>query len=266
MSDFAASVIIPTYDSDLRLKWCLEALCRQAFKDFEVVVVNDDGPVRTKALAERYHGRLAIRYIDLPGPKTDSRSGAARNTGARVSTGERLIFLDSDMVADPDFVAAHTERAERRTAYYGFRRHYPQEYVQPYHEPLNFSNLQARSLADSRLSGYAGWQNPELYLHFLSCNYSMAADVFCELGGHDERFVGWGGEDIDLGFRLCRAGYEIQPLWGIGLATHLDHPQRAAASGERPWLLDPDRPLCANGGPLVRFQESEFASCFAEAV
>jgi validoxylamine A glucosyltransferase len=252
MEKFQASVIIPTCDNDLRLEWTLEGLCHQACKNFEVIVVNDNGPDSTRALVQRYASRLQLQYAFLPGPKEDSRSGASRNLGARISRGDRLVFLDSDMVPDPDFVAAHTVRSENAVAFYGFRRHYPEEYVQPFKPPLDVQLLRTRSFADSRLAGYAGWAEPQIYLHFLSCNYSMSAQVFCELGGHDERFVGWGEEDIDLGFRLLRAGYTIQPLWGIGVATHLEHPKRPVPSGLRTWYLDPNEPICCNGGPLVR--------------
>jgi len=252
-----ASVIIPTFRNELRLEWTLEALRLQTCGDFEVIVVDDGGSLTTERLVDRFVGKLRIAYEVLGGEKTDSRSGAARNLGAKRSIGDRLIFLDSDMVADPDLVESHTRNVAPNTALYGFRRHFPEDQVRPFPGWIDHSRLRAASRPDTRLAGYACWDGPRLYLHFLSCNYSLSADLFCSLGGHDERYVGWGEEDIDLGFRLSQAGYRIQPLWGRGQATHLDHPSRARGDRARPWFLNSNEPLCANGRPLSRRLRTE---------
>jgi glycosyltransferase involved in cell wall biosynthesis len=255
MAQLPASVIIPTCNNDLRLVWVLEGLCLQDYPSFEVIVVNDAGSDSTESLVLGFSYRLRIRYFMLGGSKSESRSGAARNLGAKHSYGARLIFLDSDMVPDPDLVSAHTIGVDANIALYGFRRSYPVNSVSPFRPPFSYSKLLSLSVPDARLANYINWEMPQLYFHFLSCNYSLASDVFCALGGHDERFVGWGGEDIDLGFRITRAGYCIQALWGRGMATHLDHPLQPLAINPRPWYLSVTEPLCRNGGRLVKLIE-----------
>lgn len=249
------SVIIPTCNDDLRLQWVLEGLCRQTARNFEVIVVNDAGQPCTESLVHAYSDRLNISYCYFGGTKQDSRSGATRNYGARCSIGELLLFLDADMVPDPDLVEAHSAHYTGDTAFFGYRRHFPVELVQPFSSPLDFERLHRNSLPDRRLAEYGKWGKSLWYRHFLSCNYSIPASVFCKLGGHDERFVGWGGEDIDMGFRVAKSGYGVYPLWGIGLATHLDHPRRPPSTAHQTWFCNPAEPLCRNGGPLVRLLE-----------
>jgi hypothetical protein len=99
-----------------------------------------------------------------------------------------------------------------------------------------------------------------MFLHFFGFNYSIPARMFCELGGHDERYEGWGGEDIDLGSRIVMSGYKIYPLWGIGMGTHLDHVERPLPTQEQPWHCNRDEPLCRNGGPLIRQRRREVHS------
>jgi hypothetical protein len=45
--------------------------------------------------------------------------------------------------------------------------------------------------------------------HFSVANTSGPADVFRAIGGFDESFTGWGVEDLEFGYRLLCAGYEV---------------------------------------------------------
>jgi hypothetical protein len=177
-----------------------------------------------------------------------------------VASGDLLIFLDGDMVPDPDFIEAHVSHYAPDMAVFGYRRRFPMHLVRPFDGRLDYAELHLYSAPDPRLFGYARWAEPRLHLHFLSCNYSIPAERFCALGGHDERCIGWGGEDIDLGFRLERSGCRLVPLWGIGVCTHLDHPHRGSGEVSQSWVCDPDEPLCRNGGPLPRLTASAAAS------
>lgn len=246
------SVIIPTFNDDLRLEWVLEGLCCQTRRNFEVIVVNDAGHADTERLVTSFSSRMDVHYCYLAGPKEDSRSGAARNYGAEQSKGDLLLFLDGDVVPDPDVVEAHMAQYTPTVALFGFRRFLPMEFIRPFTSPLNYEYLHSHSNSDYRLYTYSQWAEPQWYLHFLSCNYSIPARIFCELGGHDERFIGWGDEDVDLGFRITRSGYQVYPLWGIGLVTHLNHTHRTYNPTARQWACNPEAPLCRNGGPVER--------------
>jgi glycosyltransferase involved in cell wall biosynthesis len=253
------SVIIPTCNDDLRLEWSLEGLCRQDVKNFEIIVVNDDGPSTTETLVRKFQARLNITYHHFGVPKRAQRAGATRNFGARFSVGDLLLFLDTDVVPDSDLVSAHCAHFDPKVALFGYRRHFPMELVRPFTPPLDYEELYRHSIIDRRLFGYTQWSHPQMFLHFFGCNYSIPAKMFCDLGGHDERYEGWGGEDIDLGYRIVMSGYEIYPLWGIGMGTHLDHVERPLPTHEQPWHCSKDEPLCRNGGPLIRYHCREMA-------
>jgi glycosyltransferase involved in cell wall biosynthesis len=246
------SVILPTCNDDLRLEWVLEGLCRQMVGPSEVIVVNDAGQATTEELVVSFRDRLPVQYHYFGGSKRYQRSAAARNLGVRASTGSLLLFLDGDMVPDPDLVAAYLAHHVEGIAFFAFRRHYPIELVQRFPGALDYEALRHASYADPRLRHYTAWDRPEQFRHFYSCNCSVPADVFCAIGGFDERYEGWGGEDIDLGWRLMRSGVSIYPLWGIGVGTHLDHELRPRRPQVVPWQCNPAEPLCRNSGPLRR--------------
>lgn len=247
-----ASVIVPTAEDELRLEWLLEGLCAQTVQNFEVIVVSDGASPATAGLVRRFRRRLDIAHHQFDRPKLEQRAGATRNFGVRYSIGEILLFLDTDVVPDPDLVEAHTAHYSPRLALLGYRRYLPAAYVRPFTPPLDFQWLHASAVGDWRFEHYPRWRPRDLHLHFFGCNYSIPAHMFCELGGHDERFEGWGGEDTDIGYRIIQSEYEILPLWGIGLVTHLDHPRRPSPRHEQAWHASPHEPLCRNGGPLVR--------------
>ena len=246
------SVIVPTADDDMRLEWLLEGLCRQTTREFEVLVVSDGGSSATQALVRSFDDRLDIAYLSFDRPRVEQRAGATRNFGARYSVGEQLVFLDGDVVPDPDLVEAHAAHFSPRFALVGYRRYIGVEYVRPFRPTLDYDYLRGLSTADWRFEHYGRWRPRDLHLHFFGCNYSIPAGMFCDLGGHDERFEGWGGEDTDIGYRIIQSGFEILPLWGIGVVTHLNHERRPMPRHSQSWHADPGEPLCRNGGPLVR--------------
>ena len=94
------SIIIPVYNRPQEVDELLESLCRQNFKDFEVVVVEDGSSEKCDAICEKYADRLALNYYFKP----NSGPGPSRNYGAERSHGEYLIILDSDVIVPENYL------------------------------------------------------------------------------------------------------------------------------------------------------------------
>lgn len=95
------SVIIPHY-RDLRgLRRCLEALARQTIPpdDFEVIVADNNSPEGPEKIREVACGRATVIVVKEKG------AGPARNGGVAVARGHVLAFIDSDCVAEPEWLA-----------------------------------------------------------------------------------------------------------------------------------------------------------------
>ncbi|WGT49514.1 glycosyltransferase family 2 protein [Thioclava nitratireducens] len=93
-----AAIIIPHYNDVSRLMRCLETLSPQLDARCELVVV-DNGSTDDLAPVRAAYPDLRI--------VTEAKKGAAeaRNRGVAETTAERLFFIDSDCVADPDWIA-----------------------------------------------------------------------------------------------------------------------------------------------------------------
>lgn len=91
------SFVVPTRDSARTLDACLGSLRAQTHPDVEVIVVDNASTDRTAEIARRYADRFADH-----GPERS----AQRNHGTALSTGQSVVFIDSDMVLEPHLATA----------------------------------------------------------------------------------------------------------------------------------------------------------------
>lgn len=183
------SVVVTSYEQQAQLDRTLAALHGQA----DEVVVADDGsrtPPRVPA------GVRLVRQDDL-----GFRAAAARNLGAAATTGEVVVFLDADTVPEPGFVAALTQRAACRDVLaVGRRRHADlsgdgRELPEP--AWLTEAYAASRDLLDA---------DGRSFRFVISAVLACSRALLDDLGGFDERYVGYGGEDWDLAYRAWNAG------------------------------------------------------------
>ena len=95
------SIIIPLYNRPEEIDELLSSLSKQDFfalssnkSEAEVVVVEDGSTVDSKTIVESYGDKLSIKYLT----QTNSGPAVARTFGAKCSSGEWLLFLDSEIV------------------------------------------------------------------------------------------------------------------------------------------------------------------------
>lgn len=95
------SVVIPTYNRPYPLAELLEALSRQTYRHFEVIIVNDGGiPVHDVVAL---YPELDVRLIDR---RENEGHVAARNEGVKAARGDLIMLCDDDDLVLP----CHLER------------------------------------------------------------------------------------------------------------------------------------------------------------
>jgi len=92
------SVIIPAYNAAATIAGTLDSVIGQTLQDFEIICVDDGSTDGTLSIVREYCPR--VRLIE----QVNSGPAAARNNGARNSSGEYLAFLDADDVWTPQFL------------------------------------------------------------------------------------------------------------------------------------------------------------------
>ena len=182
------SVIIPAYNEATYINRLLEALSKQDFDSFEVIVSDADSGDGTEEVVKSFNDKLDIRMVTSP-PKGP---GAGRNVGAKAARGEWLLFLDADVtVRDPDFISSLLNKTEEKG--------------------WSTSSAQMR-VAGSSLLGKIGHSQAYLNLmahtkHPIMQGYCMFTkrQVFQELNGFNEALQY--GEDNDYATRSARFSF-----------------------------------------------------------
>ena len=96
------SIIVPTHNSERTLARCLESIRNQTYKNIELIVTDELSKDRTVEIARRYADRVCV---------TEAKERSAqKNLGIKVSTGEFICFIDSDMELTPTVIEECVER------------------------------------------------------------------------------------------------------------------------------------------------------------
>lgn len=95
------SVIIPIYNIENHLSYCLDSLINQFQKDIEIIAVNDASTDGSRNLLQTYARRYGnINIIDM---ERNFGPGPSRNRGIDAASGKYIGFVDGDDWVDLDF-------------------------------------------------------------------------------------------------------------------------------------------------------------------
>jgi len=92
------SIIIPVYNSEDRLKICINSLLAQTYKNIELIIINDGSTDKSGEIIKSFYERhpCIINVIE----QQNKGVASARNRGLSVASGEFLMFVDSDDYLD----------------------------------------------------------------------------------------------------------------------------------------------------------------------
>lgn len=113
MSNPLVSVIVPVYNAEKTVSYCLESICRQSYPELEIIVLNDSSADGSLAVCRQFAAQdPRIRVIDKP----NSGVSDTRNRGLDLAHGKYVQFADSDDYLLPGFTAHLVEAAETHRA------------------------------------------------------------------------------------------------------------------------------------------------------
>src|SRR5688572_28737584 len=164
---------------------------------YEVLVVNNNSSDRTQTVLEQ----KADLYPNLRAfLQTKPGAAATRNVGIREAKGDFVLFIDDDILAEPDLVESHLRYHQENAG---------SSIVGTVISPWEKSNDPfLRYLRDKGIfNPYSIACNKPLdFSYYHTGNASTSRKALNEVGGFNEEFFVYGMEDIELGYRLEQQG------------------------------------------------------------
>lgn len=198
-------IVIPTKNSEETIEDCLSSLNNQTYpKDKYRVIIVDDSTDNTLVIVYSFKETLNIEVVNATLGPSDKR-----NLGVNLSLGEYIAFIDSDCLADPNWLLTAVEclKDESVGAVGG-----------PNLTPLDDSLL-------AKCSGYifssffgTGPLGQARYVckgitrevqknDLILCNVVVRKDAYQKAGGFDPKL--YPGEEINLFSKLSDIGYKL---------------------------------------------------------
>ena len=237
------SIIIAFYKDLEALDLIFKALRRQTYKNFEVVVAEDNNAPETKAFLASQKG---LEVMHIYHPDTGRTKAAAQNKAVCVATGEYLIFIDGDCIPYSTFIEGHVIHSNPKRVMSGRRVNLPDHLSRQIRKgTLSTDDLERHYIHyalrylmwDKEVRFEQGfYTNPRGLMYklihdrrkrntqLLGCNFSCFRSDFIAINGFDESYgLSILGDDTDLNWRFADYGAEFKSCKNIANLFHLHH-------------------------------------------
>jgi glycosyltransferase involved in cell wall biosynthesis len=171
------SIIITAFNTEQFIKRCLQAILKQSYKNFELIIVNDGSKDKTKDIINSFNDER----IKLVNNSKNQGIAKSRNIGLKKSKGEYIFFTDSDCMPNTEWL-----------------------------------NQGLTMIINKKSDIITGWtlyedSNPSYSDRivqgkdvFFTCNLGFKKSAIEKVGGFNEKQFLMYGEDKDLCFRILR--------------------------------------------------------------
>ncbi len=199
------SIVVAIFNRKDELFELLNSLIAQTDKDFEVIIVDDGSFVDLLPTVETFKEMLNIQYFK----KANSGPGLSRNYGANRAKNDWLVFVDSDVIVEKDYIENIKKNLEKTdcAAFGG---------ADKAHKGFN---LLQKAISYSMTSvfttgGIRGSKKAVTRFQPRSFNMGVNKEIFLKIGGFSEMRI---GEDPDLSMTIWEKGYKTAFFDDIGV-------------------------------------------------
>lgn len=238
------SVIVPTYKDLEALILILNALKEQTYKDFEVIVAEDNNSEEVAVYLQKNGFPFDVKHYSHE--DKGLRKAVAVNSAVRMATGEYLVYIDGDTIPYTTFLEAHVALSAKKQVLCGRRvnlgakvssmlrngnvtsidieNNYIKKYIFLHKDNIRHYNkgiyLRPHSLLQKIVSFF------DNNVHILASNFSCYKEDMLAINGSDESMPGGPGvDDTDVEWRFIANGIRLKSCKYSANLLHLDHPR-----------------------------------------
>ncbi len=226
------SLIFTVYKTEEELKLVFQGLELQSFKDFEVIVAEDDQSPEIAAIVatQQQKGLFSIKHVFQE--DKGFRKNKILNAAIREASGTYCTFIDGDCIPHEHFLRDVSRHAQEKVVLAGRRVMLTKRMSKNLLRKQNFKG----HIGYWRLV-FAGCKHAEkgLYLPVFNvsntqkqgvfgCNMTISKNDLIRVNGFDEGYMySCIGEDFDIEWRLRMAGCCVKFLKYQNIVYHLYH-------------------------------------------
>lgn len=190
------SIVVPAYNEGPVLDGCIRSILACAYPFKELILVDDGSRDETLAIMQRYAGHPRVTVI----AKANGGKASALNAGLEQARGEVIFFVDADGLFQSDTIDAMLAGFESEDV----------GAVCGNDSPANLDRVQTRLLC---MLSHVGTGFVRRALSSINCLPIVSGNIgafrreaLARAGPFREGFI---GEDLELTWRVHRAGYRV---------------------------------------------------------
>jgi len=240
------SLIVPTYKDVKALDLILDALQIQTYKNFEVIVAEDDNSKEVEEFLSSYISWYKIIHVSQE--DKGWRKAKILNRAISSSDAEYLIFFDGDCIPYSTFVEAHVVLSEKKRVLCGRRINTGDGLTKDLRNKVisikeiekNFFSFWKKFKRDKARhieQGLYLFPKSSFYRYVIGfldkkkslvgCNFSVYKKNMLEINGFDESYSsGDVADDVDVEWRLNKIGVLNKSCRYAANLVHLNHSRK----------------------------------------
>lgn len=221
------SLIIPIYKKKEFIEAVLESINYQTYKNFEVIVAEDDNTLGK--FIEDLKQRLNYKIIHVQQEDEGYQRNKALNNGLKVSTGKLIVVIDQDCLIHPKFLEEYAKNYHKGDMFTGRRFNLGEKYAKiVLNKKIRKFNLLKLLFTDSPIKKwpdaiYFPWIDLKRNPRCLGSNFGIKKEILLKINGFDEDYIGYGLEDVDIEKRVIMAGGKLFSMKNKAIQYHLYH-------------------------------------------
>jgi len=199
MKNPKVSIIIPCYNSEKTLIECLNSVLNQTYKNYEIIVVDNNSTDNTKKIIKQNQEKSRkIKYLFEP----KIGRGSARNTGEKNAKGEIILMTDSDCIVPKNWIKEMIEPIINKEC----------DAVQGFEENINkdFWSKQYQLRAVKKYKSVKNIKGKEILGKIDTKNFAIKRKLLENIGLTSKKQVS--ANDAELGVRMAKNNFNVKFL------------------------------------------------------
>lgn len=193
------SIIMSVYNGEKYLKYSIESILNQTYKNFEFIIIDDASTDSTLSIIRKYM-KKDIKIVLIQNRKNIGLA-ASLNRGINIAKGKYIARQDADDIS-------HYERLEKQFIY--LDKNHQIDILGTYNNYIDINSCYIEDKKD--------YPNEKEHITYLFCGKAifahgtamMRSTLFLELGGYNENF--YYAQDAELWCRCLKSKKEINIL------------------------------------------------------